>query len=286
MREESRLRMLKESMISDVKAIDMKDVDLDEVSIRIGGRMFKLKKVEAADMDIEKEIRKEYSKKLSEKLSNLGKAITDKMDEAMSLTNQIRAEAERKEAKLKKKLEDTNIMPDVTFDHAKKGLSVSKGYRGEVYWYVRRVYWPKYVDRRPIKSSYVKKMITPIIIMVTTKGNKITGVSTRQIGTLEYFSHYHQSSPDCWGQWHWINKWESPYDIIKTADDAISVLENINSNSLANRSPRGLPRWRTLQRNLEEVRETSVETPRDNLTRSGIDRDRETANGDDSIWTA
>jgi len=96
-REENRLKMIKNSMLSDVKAIDMKDVELDDVSIRIGSKMFKLKKVDVADMDIEKEIRKEYSKKLSEKLSNLGKAITDKMDEAMALTNQIRSEAERKE---------------------------------------------------------------------------------------------------------------------------------------------------------------------------------------------
>lgn len=285
---DERLEKLKESMFKDISAVDMQDISLDEVSLRIGNQIYKLKRTgEAKDIDIEKEIRKEYSQKLSDKLSNLGKAITSKMDEAMTVVHQLRSEAERKEKVLKDKLAAVVSMPDVTFSHAQKGLSVVKGGRaGQLLWLVRRVYWPKFVDRRPIKPAYVKKMITPVIIMVTTDSNRVVGVTTRQIGNLNYFRHYHQSSPDCWGQWSWPPEWRTPDDILKIADDAISVLENINSRSLAIRSPEGLPRFRTLQRNLEEQGvDIDVEVPRDSLIRTGVERARGTTNSEDTMWT-
>lgn len=277
----------KKQMCRTVDAVDMDGIKLDTVSVRIGNQIFLLEKVENSNIDLESEIREEYKEKLAGILSKLKQVIIEKMDQSKEMIDIIRRDYEEKEQQLKSKLNEIVPMPNINFEHARRGLSVVKGNREEeLIWLVRRVYWPKYVDRKPIKPGYIKKMITPIIVLIITVGKHIRGVSTRQLGNLDYFAHYHQSSPDCWGNWEYPKTWSTPEDILDVANQAVVVLENINSMSLAIRSPRGLPRFRTLERNVVDERVAEIRDPQSSLERTGIDGGRDTGDVEESIWTA
>ena len=256
-----KIKKLKKDIDSTLSSIDIDDVKLDFVTLRIGDKIVKLKKVSDEPIDIINEVKDEYKQKITDKLSKISDIVNDNLLSALQLTDSIKQEYDRKEKDLKSKLLKALPMPEVTYDHAVKGLSITKGQRvGKLMWYVRRTYFPKFLDRRPIKQRTIKKMITPIIIMIETLNNKITGVSTRKITNLDYFEHYHQSNPDCWGNWKWNTEWKTPEDIIAVADEAMSVLENINGASLAMSSPRRLPRISTIRRNLEPT-DNTVELP-------------------------
>jgi hypothetical protein len=288
---------IKNEVCDKISAVDIKDVSLDNVSIRIGGVVYGLNKVSNDNIDIDSEIREEYREKLTKVLSDLKKVVIEKMDQSKRLIDTIKSDYEKmsnvlrndyelKEIELQRKIQQSAPMPDIRREHAIKGLSVAKGDRpGEIIWLVRRTYWPKYIDRKPINATYIKKMITPIIIYIVTRDNYVTGVSTRQIGNLNYFSHYHQSSPDCWGNWVPPSTWNTADDILNIADQAVYVLENINSASLATRSPRGLPRFGTLMRNLVSDGSGVVsDNPRNSLDRTGVNRESEINNSD--VWSS
>lgn len=279
---------MKKDVCKDIDSVDFEDISLDKVSIRIGGKLFNLSKVEDQDIDVEREIREEYRDKLTKILEDLKSVVIEKMDQSKEMVDVIRSDYENKEEELQKKINQIVSMPDINYEHARKGLSVVKGSaEGELLWLVRRVYWPKYVDRKPIKSLYIKKMITPIIVLINTVGEKVTSVTTRQIGNLDYFHHYHQSRPDCWGNWSPPRSWSTPYDIIDIANQAVVVLENINSSSLATRTPRGLPRFNTLLRNVDHQSQVAnVDDPRSSLGRTGIDHNSDNEDVEDSIWTS
>lgn len=255
-----------------LKTVDMKDVVLDQISIRMGDRILKFTKIADTDIPVEQEIRREYNTKLLAKLKDISTHIHNKINEAMKLISAQREEYERKERLMQEKLAKAAPMPDVFMEHARKGLSMFKGDKaGEIKWLVRRTYWPKSVDRKAIEPEFAKRFVTPVFIMIVTSGKKVTSVSTRKLAGLDLFDHYHQASPDCWGQWRWSRDWNTPEDIIAVADEAEAVLENINRGSIAKQEPQGLPRIDTLMKHLIPDKVTpDILSDRDDLSRTGI----------------
>lgn len=265
-----------------LKTVDMKDVNLDEISIRMGGKVLKFAKISDTVIPVEQEIRREYNTKLLAKLSEISTHIHNKINEAMKLIAAQREEYDRKEKIIQEKLAKAAPMPDVFMEHARKGLSLFKGDKsGELKWLIRRTYWPKFVDRKAIEPEFAKKFITPIFIMIVTSGNKVTSVTTRKLAGLDLFDHYHQAGPDCWGQWNWKSDWATPDDIIRIADEAEAVLENVNRGSVAKQEPPGLPRIDTLMKHIIPDKITpEIVTGRDDLTRTGI----RSARTPDDVW--
>jgi hypothetical protein len=156
-----------------------------------------------------------------------------------------------------------------------------------MYYLVHGLYWPKYVDRQAIEPTYTKKMISHIVIMFRTEGNRIKEITTRKPIGFDYFDHYHQAKPDCWGQWKFQRNFRGCDDIIKIAQEAQIVLENVNSGSVANRNPRGLPRKDTLNRHLlpegegtARMKNLRADTRRIGAADTGVQVD------EDSFWTA
>ena len=273
-------RALKE-MFEDLDGIKVDEIQTNGITIRSGNKLIKLEVALEEEITVEDEIREEFRQKLAAKLQEIKNRLNHKVTEMVELTSRIRIEAERKEADLKRKLRESKPMPEITWRHAQSGISVVKGQRrDELVWLVRAVYAPKFVDQKPISATYAKKMISNIVIYIRTKPGIVTEVSTRKPIGLGYFSHYHQNRPDCWGNWEYRKDWSSVEDLIHIAREAEAVLENVNTGSIANNSPRGLPRLRTLEKHLEKkVSETKLNSDH---VREGVGEMRD--NGD--VWGA
>ena len=63
------------------------------------------------------------------------------------------------------------------------------------------------------------------------------------------------------GTWRFPREYNTADDIIKIAKDAEAVLENVNTGSVANRNPSGLPRIDTLKSNIETHSATITDGP-------------------------
>ncbi len=237
------------------------NVDIDEVksegmTIRIGGRVVKLAVTEEVSLP-EDEIRAEYSARLTEKLQRIKEVLNEKMSEMTYMVEQNKQDYEEKERELQQRLSQANIMPDVTYEHARAGLSVTKGnprHDGAdvLTWLYSGVYWPKYVDGNPIDPKYAKRMISPVTLEIVTQQDRIVRVVVRKTIGLTKFEHYHSmdSGADCWGQWEHPRRWNTPDDILACARQAMAVLENVNTGSPGNRTPSGLPRLNTLEQHV------------------------------------
>jgi hypothetical protein len=275
-------------MFGIVDSVQVDDIQNEGITIRSGNKLLKLQVVSEEPITIEDEIREEFRQKLRTKMQEIKNRLNQKVTEIVESTSRIKAEAERKERDLKRKLAEAMPMPQVKMEHAKRGLSVVKGSRqDELVWLVQGVYWPKFVDDRPIEPRYSKKLISNVIYMVTTKGNKVTGVSTHKPIGLDFFDHYHQQNPDCWGHWSYPKSWRSADDIIAIARAAEAVLENVNTNSIAHSSPRGLPRKATLLRH----RVANTRTERKRATDERLNLNQEsvrtgvTGNTTGDVWS-
>lgn len=251
-------------MDSILKTVNMKETKLKDITIRVGGKVLKYELVSKDDYPLDKEIRDEYSKALNEKLQAIRSSINAKFNETLRTLQMAKDEYTRKEQILLDKLKKAAPMPDIFMEHARKGISIIKGERvGEMCWLVRRIYAPKTItisdDFKITKSQYIRpeiaaKLVREIYILIVTINEKVTSVSTRKIDNLEFFPHYHQNSPDCWGNWKNATNWKNIDDIIKIADEAESVLSNININSIAKHEPTDLPSIETLKKNLIEYK--------------------------------
>lgn len=256
----SKLNEYKNIMFQTVDDLKVDDFSSKTVTIRLGNKVYELVPSRTDDLDVEAQIRKEFEEKLVEKRMKIKDTVKDKMTEVSALVSSIQDEYDRKERILKDTLAKSAPMPNVTWEHAVRGLSLVKGSsRGEIIWLVKRTYNPKYIDHKSIEPLYVKKLITNIYVRIITIDNSITTISTHYMSNLEYFDHYHQARPDCWGNWKKPTSWKTPDDIIKAADDAIAVLENINTMSIAKRNPALMPRLETLRRHVKAVAEAPTE---------------------------
>jgi len=269
-----------------MSTLTLDDIQSQGLTLRIGGKVVKFEMTGETTLP-EEEIRKEYAQKLSEKLQSIKSVLNEKMSEMSYMADEARRDYEKKEKQLNDKLKMAKPMPDITFEHAKAGLSVVKGSNaGELYWMYQGIYWPKFVDNRPISPAYIKKMITPITLTIATKDDKVMSVTTRKTIGLGKFDHYHNTgSGDCWGSWKFAPSFKSPEDILGICKDAMAVLENINGNSLANRNPSGLPTYAAVRKNSSDVISTAVTTTLNKVDeRIGVtdDTSRDTAGGS---WT-
>lgn len=247
---EKKMKDVVESTDKVMSKLTIDDIQSQGLTLRIGGRVVKFEMTEEVSLP-EEEIRKEYAAKLSEKLQSIKSVLNEKMSEMAYMADEARRDYEKKEKQLNDKLKAAKPMPDISFDHAKAGLSVVKGGgAGELFWMYQGIYWPKFVDGKPILPAYVKKMITPITLVISTKDSKVVSVTTRKTIGLAKFDHYHNTgSGDCWGSWNPKPTWSTPDDILSICREAMAVLENINGQSLAKRNPTGLPTYATVLKN-------------------------------------
>lgn len=250
-RESSVMSERLDKMMNIVDSLTIGDLTSSTVKLRVGNKIYNLTPSDDITTIDEDQIRSEYEVKWIEKSNKIKEKIKQQMDEISSVVSTWDAEYKRKELMLRNQMANSAPMPDVNLSHAARGLSIVKGTSlGEVIWLVRRTYSPRFLDHKMISPTYVKKLLTNIYIKIVTKHMAITSVSTHYISNLEPFDHYHRN---CWGSWIVPTTWETADDILKTADDAISVLDNINTMSIARRNPRLLPRLDTLRRHTTDV---------------------------------
>ena len=286
-------RKLQKEINKDLESFDIDDVKTNGFTVRAGSKILKFKISEETDLStIEDEIREEYKAKIREKLNVIKDKVSEKMIEMSNFVNQLKIEYESKEEKLKRKLRESVVMPNVGMDHARQGLSIVKGQReNEIVWLVNGIYWPKFINNQPIEAKFSKKMISNIIFMIRTRNNRIYEVSTRKPIGMEYFEHYHQNDPDCWGDWKPAEeKFDGPNDAIRVARKAEALLEYINAHSIAKNSPRGLPRLSTVKNHLitvEDAKKDSIGVLNQQIRRAGINQGRMTSTPieDGDIWS-
>lgn len=275
----------KNIMFECLDSVDIRKIESDGLSIRVGDKVLKLSVISTTPIPEVSEIKEEFRTKLNEQQRLIKQKINDKINEITEYHHSMRLEYRRKEQELKNILARSAPMPDIGYAHAQQGLSVVKGDGADsLLWLVQGVYWPKTLDHQQIDPKFSKKMISNIVYCIETKGQKVTSVSTRKPIGLDYFSHYHQSRPDCWGKWKNRSDWKKPEDIIKIAREAEAVLENINTGSIAEQNPRGLPRSSTLKRHLVESKKSvKMGALNQSSRRSGI---TETVRTEDSeVWS-
>lgn len=290
---------LKQEMETTLDGINIDDVQSEGMTIRIGGKVVKLQVTEEVILP-EDEIRAEYSAKLTEKLQQIKGILNEKMSEMTYMVEQNKQDYEEKERELQQRLSEANLMPNITYDQAKAGLSVVKGhkdYRGEadcLTWLYQGVYWPKFVDGNPIEPKYAKRLISPVTLEIVTIKDRVRNVTVRKTIGLGKFRHYHAmgGDSDCWGQWRIPSNWAEPKDILDIAQHAMGVLENVNTSSPGDRSPSGLPRLNTLSEHIlrgEAARNVQYATSRAD-ERAGISQDtdsgqQETRGRTGQVWS-
>lgn len=243
---ETKIKETMDNVMNDINDFSIDDLKSNGFTIRSGNKILKMTVQEDCDnTSIEDEILNELRDKLSERLLNIGAKIKGKLDEMSTFVSTVKNEYESKKRDLDKKINSSNIMPDITYEHTQKGLSLTKGYDGTLLWLVQSVYWPKYIDDRVIDPKYSKRLVNHVILTIETSGNKVMNVGVRKPIGLGTFNHYHR---ECWGQWSPPREWKTPDDILDIAHQAEVVLETINTGSLADHSPRGLMRVSTLRK--------------------------------------
>lgn len=275
-------------MFDDLDHVDVEDVKLKGFTIRAGDKLVKLQVIQEEPISIENEVREEYRLKIRAKLQEIKHRLNKKINDVVDMTTKIRQEAEKKEREMKEKLRRVKAMPEISWREATKGVSIVAGEnKDEIIYLIRGIYWPKFVDERPIDPLYAKKMITPIVFLIRTTGRRITELSTRKPMGLDLFPHYHQQNPDCWGDFNYPKNFSKVSDLLDIAREAEAVLENVNTHSIASRNPRGLPRKDTLMRHIvsketgkEKAKKIKLKTED---VRIGVDAQRRSAEED--IWT-
>lgn len=278
-----KLNTYHKDMMATVDNLNIEDLRTETVTLRLGDTLYELVPKKGQPLDIEEQIRKEFEDKLSDKRNKIKDTIKSKMNEVSAMVSSFQDEFERKEKQLKDTLAKAAPMPDVTWEHAKKGLSIVKGNgRGEIIWLLKRTYNPIYLDHMNIEPLYVKKLMTNIYLKITTRDKQIIDVSTHYMNSLEYFEHYHQRRPDCWGNWNYPREYKTIEDIIVIADQAMAVLENINTMSLAQRNPRLLPRLETLRRHV--LKDTPTAPSAVKVGTAGIREGLGMATPNDDLW--
>jgi len=275
------LNELKNNITNKIEStiLNCNSITTSGVSLRIGNKIVRFKTEEVVQ-SVEEEIREELMHELKDKLKELSNYVDKKLNEAHSTVVTITDEYQRKEKILNDKLANSKPMPYISWEQAKRGLSVIPESSTGIAWLVRKVYWPKFVDNSLIEPKYQKKMITPVIIYIVVEKDIIKRIDIKTIN-LENFDHYHAG---CWGNWLWSKiRIKNAEDILNVADEAIAVLEKINTMSIARRTPSGLPRLETLMRNLVNRSVDDVVT--DNIVSRNLERTGVSLGTDGDVWS-
>jgi len=277
----SKIMNLKDDMFAKINDFDINNINSDNIVVRIGNKVCKLVVVETNEIDINEEIKN----KVRDRLQSIKNFLQSKMSEVMSIVDAVKDEYYRKERMLEDRLRNSSPMPDVTWEHAVKGLTVTRGNNGDLIWYVRGLYWPKMYNNQEIEFSFSKKMATPVIFVITTRDKSVLNVSTRRVSDLSPFQHYHMitNGTDCWGYWKYQSTWNTPNDIINIAREAEAVLTKINGDSIAQFNPRGLPMLDTVKSHLLPV--NTYDNNKKNVNIEMRRQGYEGANIDNDTWT-
>jgi hypothetical protein len=272
----------KTELDSIMETFDINEIKSKGVSLRIGNKVIQLAVDKEETLSLEDEILKELGEKIKEKNDIIKKQVNDKVNEIAKYTLTVQKEFNKKEKELERRIKNAKLMPEINFEHAKRGLSIVSGNRSNrLFWLVNGIYWPKYIDGKKIEPKYSKKLITDVVFLIETEGNSVLSVSTRKPIGLDYFLHYHQSRPDCWGNWKPKRTWETPDDILNIGREAEAVLENINTKSLAITNPRGLPRKATILRYIVKEKDDNSKAK---LGRELIRKGLTTEYNENEVW--
>jgi hypothetical protein len=259
---EDQVQERKDEMIEVLEGIGLEEIKSTGLSLNFAGKTFKFTNMEVIeDEDLEEKIRSEFRSKLNSQQQRIREKINTKINQLLTMHQQKQNELERKERSLQEKYNNAAMMPDITYDHAKKGLMVVKneGNHDELLWLFRGRYQAKFfLKSRARKTKAIKKdlrtrLVKDIIVRIKTKGSQIINVNTRNPdASMSAFYHYHKmsSDSDCWGSWKHPSSWSNPTDIIRCAKDALAVLETINEGSIATANPSGLPTIATVKEHL------------------------------------
>lgn len=273
---------------SDVSG-DLKELISKGFQVYVGGRIvnFEISSVEELPAD---RLKEDIKQQFREKLEQIKQSINEKL---YSLSESYESLREKLDDELQKAQETSNFvpMPEVNESHARRGLSVVRGSSSnELVWLYSGYYCVRTVDGYPISDDMRKKTLKPVTVKIVTKDNKVTSVKLKKFNKLNNFRHYHSmdSDTDCWGDWDYHIKWEYPEDIINVGEDALTILNDVNTDSPGSTQPPGLPNLDELisnsrneqsQRNREHQNES--ENPADFLQELDADVDQR----NNYVWT-
>jgi hypothetical protein len=278
---EDQVNERKDEMLSVLEAITLEDIQAEGLTLNLGGKTFRFKDLEVIeDENLEEKIRTEFREKLNSQQQRIREKINTKINQLLTMHQQKQNELDRKERQLQEKYNNAAMMPDITYDHAKKGLMVIKnsGRHDELLWLFRGKYQAKYFKKsrarknKAISKDLRRRLVKDIIVRIKTRASQIIDVTVHNPdATMSDFSHYHIG---CWGSWKHPTRWSNPNDLVRCAKDALAVLETINEGSIANRNPSGLP---------------SLETVREHLTNMNVDfedaLEKKKKTEDEDVWS-
>lgn len=222
----------------------LKSVLENGLSMIVGDRELKFT-LTGAEKSPTDDIREEIKKTYQDRLYKLKDVINDKL---YSLSENFESIKEKLEDELEKTKDENSkfVMPDITVEHAKEGLSVVRGAdTEELVWLYRGLYRVETIDGKSIDPEVSESTVTPAIMEIITNGNRVTSVKIRRWDNMKPFVHYHsigsEADSDCWGDWEFQIQWETPDDIIELAEHGFAILTDVNSSSPGDRSPSFLP---------------------------------------------
>lgn len=257
---EDQVNARKDEMVEVLESITLDAIKTEGLSLNFGGKTFRFKDLEIVEEEnLEEKIRTEFREKLNSQQQRIREKINTKINQLLTMHQQKQNELDRKERQLQEKYNNAAMMPDITYDHAKKGLMVVKnsGRHDELLWLFRGKYQAKYFKKsRAKKNKSISKdlrgrLVKDVIVRIKTKGTQIIDVAVRNPDTtMSNFDHFHTN---CWGSWKHPTRYSNPDDIVRCAKDALSVLETINEGSIANRNPSGLPSLETVRNHLTNM---------------------------------
>lgn len=265
----------KEEMVKLLESISLGDIESAGLSLSFAGKTFQFKDLQVIEEDdLEEKMRAEFRDKLNQQQQRIREKINTKVNQLLTMHQQKQNELERKERSLAAKYSNAAMMPDITYDHAKKGLMVVRnpGKNDELLWLFRGRYQCKFFLKsrakkaKAIDKTLRRRLVKDIIIRIKTRGTQVVQVSTHNPDAeMTPFWHYHKmsSTSDCWGTWKNASSWSDPNDIIHIAKDALAVLETINEGSVAKDNPNGLPRLDTVRDHLKTITKTMTKEFKD-----------------------
>lgn len=252
--------------------MNFNDVRAEGISIRVGGRKMKLYVDEENDVPEIEEVRNDLREKFNQKLQSIKDYLNEEVS-GMYTTfegHKQAVEEERKKFERARIDAETDRMPQISYNLATEGLSVTKGQQsGSLLWLYRDFYWPKYIDGELIDVEFSKSLITPIVIEIVTKDYNVMSCRVCKFFNLGKFNHYHAmgSGSDCWGSWSPNSyTWNTPEDVLNIGKRASQIITDVNTGSPGQENPQGLPSMQELKNNVKDDREEREKL--ESLTRS------------------
>lgn len=222
---------------------DLEQIFKNGFSLRVGDREvnFNISDVKSLPVDdLKEEVKQEYRGKLQK----IKEVIDQKFSTLSESYESIKEKLEDEYNRVKSE-NDKFVMPDVNYEHGKKGLSVIRGDEPDsLIWLQRGIYKVTHYGDYRIEKEMVERTATPAVMEITTKGNTVTKVKIKKWANLRNMHHYHSidgGAVDCWGDWNYNVEWENATDIMDIGKHAFKILMSINPDSIGNHAPVGLP---------------------------------------------